>query len=262
MPSRPGPPGSPGAGGRARARRVSPRAAIDVAAILRRHPYFEALPASVLADVARRGQVVTYGRGALVFQQGERAAGLYVVASGAVRVFKTSVAGREQVLHHVGPGQSFNDVAAFDGGPCPASAQALEPTVIVVVPRPALLALMQRYPAIAVGVVRLLSTRLRELNRLVEDLALRQVVSRVAAVLARQGAGTATVTLPTRQELAAMVGTVREVATRALAHLERAGVIRVGPRGRVTIVDRAALERLAELTPPPSPPRAGRPRAS
>ncbi len=241
---------------------MRPQPAVDVAAVLRRHPYFAALPAWVLADVARRGRVVTFGRGTLVFQQGERAADLYVVAAGTVRVFKASVGGREQILHHVGPGQSFNDVAAFDGGPCPASAQALEPAAVVVVSRQDLLALMQRYPTIAVGIVRLLSARLRELNSLVEDLALRQVVSRVAAVLARQGAGTAAVTLPTRHELAAMVGTVREVATRALAHLERAGVIRVGQRGRVTIVDRAALERLAELTPPPSPPRAGRPRAS
>ena len=234
----------------------------DVLAVLRQHPYFAALPPAALADVGRRASVATYARGALIFQQGEQAPGLYVVAAGTVRVFKASAEGREQVLHHVGPGQSFNDVAAFDGGRCPATAQALEPTAVVVVSRRDLLALMQRHPALAASVVRLLSARLRELTGLVEDLALRHVVSRVAAVLVRLGAGTATVTLPTRQELAAMVGTVREVVTRALGHLERAGAIRQGPRARITIVDRNALERLAELTPPSSPPPAGHPRSS
>lgn len=233
----------------------------DVIAVLRRHPYFAALPLSTLAAVARRARVATAARGAVLFEQGERTPGLYVVATGAVRIFKASPEGREQVLHHVGPGQSFNDVAAFDGGPCPATAQALQPTTVVIVSRPDLLALMHRHPALAVGVVRLLSARLRELSSLVEDLSLRQVIARVAAVLARLGAEARVVTLPTRQELAAMVGTVREVVTRALGHLARAGAIRLGPRGRVTIVDPAALARLAALTPPSSLSPAARPGA-
>ena len=230
-------------------------------AALRRHPYFAYLPPAALADAARRASVVTYRRGALIFQQREEARGLFLVAEGAVRVFTASAEGREQVLHHVGPGESFNDVAALDGGRCPASAQALEPATVVVVSRQDLLMLMHRHPALAVSVVRVLSARLRELAGLVEDLSLRQVAARVAAVLARLGAGSSTPTLPTRQELAAMVGTVREVVTRALRHLERAGVIRLGPRARVTIVDRNALARLAGLTPPSSQLPAGRRRA-
>ncbi len=222
-------------------------------ALLRLHPYFAPLPAAALAAVARRAAVTAYDRGQLIFQQGERGAGLYLVVTGSVRVFKASPEGKEQVLHHVGPGQSFNDVAALDGGPSPASAQALERTTVLVVGRDQLLELMRRHPDVAVAVVQSLSARLRAVSSLVEDLALRHVVSRVAAALLRLADG-ATVTLPTRQEFAAMVGTVREVVTRALGHLERQGAIRLEPRGRATILDRAVLERLSEIPPPPRPP--------
>lgn len=231
----------------------------DALAILRRHPYFAALPARILATVSRRVAARACAKGALVFGEGEPAHGLYLVASGLVRIFKSSEDGREQVLHHISPGQSFNDVAAFDGGPCPASAQAVEPSTILVLQRDDLLELMRSHPEIALAVVRQLSTRLRRLSGLVEHLALRHVVARVAGELSRLSKGGAIVQLPTRQELAAMVGTVREVATRALLDLERRGIIRLGPTRRATILDREALHRLTGSLSPASPPPRARP---
>lgn len=222
---------------------------VDPLSILGRHPYFASLPAKTLKAISRRVVVRSYDRGALIFTEGERPQGLYLVASGAVRVFKGSEEGKEQVLHHITPGQSFNDVATFDGGPSPANAQAIEPTTLLLVPRDALLDLMRGYPEIAVALLQALSARLRQMSSLVEDLSLRHVVSRVAGVLLRPAGSDPTVTLPTRQELAAMVGTVREVATRALRHLERLGAIRLGPGRRVVILDRRMLQRLSGGAP-------------
>lgn len=221
---------------------------VDPVTILARHPYFAALPPTTLEVVGRRALVRPYPRGAMIFAEGERPRGLYLVASGRVRVFKGSETGKEQVLHHVAPGQSFNDVATIDGIPSPASAQATEPTVLVLVPRPTLLELMRAYPEIAVALLQAFAARLRQLSGLVEDLSLRHVVSRVAGVLLR--AATHDQALPTRQELAAMVGSVREVATRALKLVERRGAIRLGPGRRVMILDRRALQRLSRGGPP------------
>lgn len=217
---------------------------IDPLSILSRHPYFASLPARTLSAIARRVVARTYDKRALIFTEGEPPRGLYLVASGSVRVFKGSEDGKEQVLHHITVGQSFNDVATFDGGPSPANAQAVEPTTVLLVPREALLDLMRGYPEIALAVLQALAARLRQMSSLVEDLSLRHVVSRIAGVLLRLSDGGA-VTLPTRQELAAMAGTVREVATRALRHLERAGAIRLGPGRLATILDRRALQRLS-----------------
>jgi CRP/FNR family transcriptional regulator len=212
---------------------------------LAQHPYFAGLPPQVLAAVKQRAVVRTYARGALVFSEGAAPTGLYVVLTGRVRVYKASHEGREQVLHHVGPGQSFNDVAAFDGAASPASAQALEPTVAALIPRSELLRLVRAHPEIAEAVIRVLAGRLRQMSALVEELALRPVVARVARALLRLAERGPVVTLPTRQELAAMAGTVREVATRALKQLERAGAVQTGPGRRLLVLDLALLARLA-----------------
>lgn len=235
---------------------------IDPLVILGRHPYFASLPAKTLAAIGRRGVARAYDKGALIFTEGDPPQGLYLVASGTVRVFKGSEEGKEQVLHHIAVGQSFNDVATFDGGPSPANAQAVEPTTVLLVPREALLDLMRGYPEIALAVLQALAARLRQMSSLVENLSLRHVVSRVAGVLLRPAAGDSSVTLPTQQELAAMVGTVREVAARALRHLERLGAIRLEPGRRVAILDRRALQRLSggEWRSLPTP--QGRPGAS
>lgn len=222
-----------------------PAVVADPLQALGQHPYFAGLPPEGLATVVQRAVVRTYPRGALVFPEGAPPAGLYLVVTGRVRVFKASAEGREQVLHHVEPGQSFNDVAAFDGAATPAAAQALEPTTVLLLPRPALLVLLRTHPEIAEAVIRVLASRLRQMSALVEDLALRPVVARVAATLLRLTEPGAAAALPTRQELAAMAGTVREVATRALKRLERAGAIRVGPGRRLTVLDRGLLGRLA-----------------
>lgn len=218
---------------------------VDPLIILKRHPYFASLPAETLTAISRQVVPRTYEKDALVFSEGEPARGLYLVATGTVRVFKSSEGGKEQVLHHITVGQSFNDVAAFDGGPSPASAQAVEPATIFLVPGHALVDLMRNFPEIALAVVQALSARLRHMSSLVEDLALRHVLSRVAGVLLRRSEGAAVLSLPTRQELAAMAGTVREVATRALRDLERLGVIRLGPGRRATILDHRTLHRLS-----------------
>ena len=126
-----------------------------------------------------------------------------------------------------------------------ANAQTTEPTLVHLIPRDALRELMMRYPEIGLSVTQVLAQRVRELSTLAGELSLRDVVSRIAAMLLRLPSKGATVVLPTRHELAATVGTVREVATRGLKHLERLGAIRLEPRGRVTLVDRALLRRLA-----------------
>jgi CRP/FNR family transcriptional regulator len=225
---------------------------MDPLATLGRHPYFAALPAHILKAVATRVVVRAYERGALVYMEEEPSHGLYLVASGGVRVFKASDDGKEQDLHHIGPGQSFSDAAAFDGNPTVANAQAIEPSVVLLIRREALLDLIREYPEIGVAVIGVLAARLREVSGLAGDLALRRLTPRVAGVVLRLAELEPVATLPTRHELAAMVGTVREVATRALRHLEDIGLVRLEGR-RVRILDRAGLRRLAGVTELASP---------
>ena len=118
--------------------------------------------------------------------------------------------------------------------------------------REALLDLIREYPEIGVAVIGVLAARLREVSGLAGDLALRRLTPRVAGVVLRLAELEPVAMLPTRHELAAMVGTVREVATRALRHLEDIGLVRLEGR-RVRILDRAGLRRLAGITELASP---------
>src|SRR4030043_449831 len=91
--------------------------------LLKSTPYFSSLKPSELETVRRHLRELAFQRGDTIFMEGDECEGLYLVRSGLVRIFKTSVEGREQVLFMARPGDSFNDVPVFDGGLNPASAE-------------------------------------------------------------------------------------------------------------------------------------------
>ena len=157
----------------------------DPLAILSRHPYFASLPPNILAAIRDRLIRRHYEKAALIYSEGQPSQGLYLVESGTVRIFKSSADGREQDLHHIATGQSFSDAAALDGAPTIANAEAMEPAVVLLVPRDALRGLIMRYPEIGLSISHVLAQRVRELSALVGELSLRHVVSRLATVLLR-----------------------------------------------------------------------------
>jgi CRP/FNR family transcriptional regulator len=181
----------------------------------------------------------------MIFVEGEPCAGLFIVESGRVKIFKLSPGGREQILHIFGAGEGFNDVAVLDGGPNPASVMALEPTSVLIIDRPSMVDLLARYPALSRAVIENLASRARHLVSLVEDLSLRTVMGRLAKLLLEQA--TEEVDLErvprglTHAQMAARLGTVREVITRSLRKLEEEGIIKI-ERHRIIILDREALE--------------------
>lgn len=226
---------------------------IDLPALLRKVPYFAALEADALRTLAAMARVRTYRKGEAILWEGEDCEGLYVVLRGRVKVFKQSAQGREQVLLIIGPGRTFNDVPVFDGGTNPGSVAALEASTVALLPKARILRLVETSPAVAMAVIRVLAARMRGFTLAVEDLALRSVIARVAKILMDSAGGRTTlIETPaesgvrlTQTQLAAMTGTVREVVQRALKTLEQAGAIKLG-RGRITVLDAAALKKWAE----------------
>ncbi|MBI3635526.1 MAG: Crp/Fnr family transcriptional regulator [Candidatus Rokubacteria bacterium] len=219
----------------------------DRVALLAAIPYLRAAPPADLRALAARCVVREVRRGATVFREGEPAEGLFVVVDGRVKIVRVSARGREQVLHTEGPGATLGEVPLLDGGGYVASAIAAAPSRLLFLPRPALLDLCRRRPAIAMGIIRVLARRVRTFAGLIEDLSLRDVTARLAAYLLdeAQRQGAIDVTLAgTRDDIAATLGTVRELVSRSLARLRRAGAITIAGR-RVRIVDAARLARIA-----------------
>ncbi|MBI4285731.1 MAG: Crp/Fnr family transcriptional regulator [Chloroflexi bacterium] len=203
---------------------------------LRSLPYLANLAADDVERVRRDILELSFDKDEFVLLEGEPCRGLYVVKSGRIRIFKSSPEGREHVLLVAGAGESFNDVPVFDDGPNPASGTALEPSVVYLIPKKTALALVADCPA-ALGIIRVFAARLRRLATVVSDLSFRSVVSRIAKLLLEMAvaeqAGTPIPRL-TQDEMAARVGSVRDVVGRALRTLEKAGAIEI--RGQRLVV--------------------------
>lgn len=208
---------------------------------LKAQPYFKALADEDIARLARTAIEHDFEKDKIVFLEGEPCEGLYIVRAGSVKIYKLSPEGREQILSYIKPGDSFNEVAVFDGGPNPANVVAAEATTLWIVPRPAIVDLIEKHPAVALAVIQNLGARLRHLVGLVEDLSLRQVNARLAKLLLETA--TSGEHALTQQEMAARLGTVREMIGRSLRQLETRGLIKT-ERGRIVILDREELERL------------------
>src|SRR5262245_12745905 len=217
--------------------------------VLKSSPYFRALPAERVKELATKLRVHKYKCGDVIFGKGDRSDGLCVVMSGSVRTVIYSSEGRQQVLKVFGQGRTFGDVSVFDDDVYPAEAMAIVDSEIAIVPRAQLLDLLRSNPEAAIDVIRLFATRLRAYKQVVEDLALRSVVARVARLLVDRARGAEILVEEsanlknayTQDEIATMVGSVREVVQRALKTLERAELIETR-RGQVYVVDVEALD--------------------
>jgi CRP/FNR family transcriptional regulator len=217
-------------------------------------PYFSGLTGEALAGLSRVVRQREVQAGEQILIAGEPCEGLYFVVDGQVRLIKISSEGGEHVMAVLGPGATFNDIAVFDGGANSDSAVAVGRTIIGIIPRGAMTRLIDGHPAVAKAALKLLSSRQRTLGLLVEDLALRDVTARTARLLLGcvgshehilEHAQNACRRI-THQELATMVGSVREVVQRALKQLERDGAIAV-ERSHIEVLDATKLEKWARI---------------
>lgn len=209
--------------------------------------WLELLPEAAVAELAQVAVLGRHAAGSALFWEGEPVAGLYLVAEGAVKICRYTKDGREHILHLVGVGDTFNDVAALDGGPNPATAIAFEDVAVYRVARPDLQRVVERHPALAWALIESLARRARYLVGQVQDLAMRNVRGRLAKLLLDQAGENAHVPrLLTQEEMAARLGTVREVVGRSLRSMAADGILEFD-RHRIVILDVARLTEEAEL---------------
>jgi CRP/FNR family transcriptional regulator, cyclic AMP receptor protein len=222
----------------------------DAESVLRKAPLFASLSEEEMRALCARVTNRRFRRGELLFNEGDPCSGLFLVASGKVRIFKISPAGREQVLALEGPGSSFAELPVFDGGKYPASASALEDTETLFISRKDFQSYCREHPDVTLKVLAVVGARLRRLVGIIEDLSFSTVRQRLISVLLRaaQESGSAAkhgvrVELTkSHQDLAAELGTVRELISRNLSRLQAEGFIEVDGR-TIVIKDLATLKR-------------------
>jgi CRP/FNR family transcriptional regulator len=209
---------------------------------LRRIPLFADLPQGALSRAASLLIQRTYAPDEIIILEGAPCQAAYFLAQGRVRVLRTSPDGREQVLVRLGPGQSFNTVPPFQPqGTNHATVQAADQVTVYAISRDDLRRLVSEHPAFALALLQDFANRLDHLTDLVEDLSLRTVRGRLARLLLEEADADEVTRHWTQAEIAARLGTVREMIGRTLRALVDAELIRID-RQRIVLLDREGLE--------------------
>ena len=222
---------------------------MDPVETLRRVPFFAVLPPEELRALAAHCVVRRLAREEILFAEGDPCQGLYVVQDGAVKLFKMADTGREQVLVIERAGSTVGELPLFDGGTFPASASAIEDSVLLFLPKREFLDLCRHNSEVTFAVIRTLAWRFRYMTSLVEELSLKEVSHRLARFLRDRALrlGTRTrrgIEFPleeTNQEIGAEIGTVRDLVSRNLRRFVDRGIIRL-ERRKVIVLDMAELE--------------------
>lgn len=209
-------------------------------------PFFAGLETELLRGLAATAVRREYAAGEVVFLEGEPSPGLFVVESGHIKVVKTSAQGREHTIEVMGPSHTAHAVAVFTARPSPATAIALEPAQVWLLPRAAVGRLFSEHPAFAERVVENMADHMVHLVELVADLSLRSVTGRLARLLLDEAVDDRVQRPPwlTLPELAARLGTVPDVVQRALGRLGADGIVEVSRR-EIRIRDHQSLVALA-----------------
>ena len=207
----------------------------DKTGIFKRAALFRELDEEVLTALAQQSVEKNLSRNEILFLAGEPARGLFVIAEGAVRAFRTGMDGREQIIHVERAVTTIAEVPVFDDGDYPSTVAAEEATRVFFLEKSKIRELCFAHPQLALAATKLLAGRLRRCAELVESLSLREVGQRLAHLLltealtkgVKTGAGARFRQKLTHAQLAARIGTVREVVTRVFLRLQNQNLIEV-----------------------------------
>lgn len=205
---------------------------------------FGGLPEEHVAAIGGIALERKFGRGEMVFFEGDPGDGFYMVLSGKVKIYKMSLTGKEQILHIFGPGEPFGEVPVFNGQPFPANAETLVASTLLFFPRKKFVALVHQLPTLALNMLAVLSLRLRRFATQIENLSLKEVPERLASYLlylSEEQGTVGEVTLEiSKGQLASLLGTSPETLSRIFARMSEQGLIEVQGR-MIRLLDREGL---------------------
>jgi len=220
----------------------------ETSRILSITPLFNGLSEEQLNEIGAITVNRQYKRGQAIFMEDDVADGFYIVAEGQVKIFKTSLEGKEQILHIYGPGNAFGEVPVFSGSRFPANAMALVKSRILFLTREAFVRQIAEHPSLSMNMLAELSMRLRQFTVQIENLSLKEVPSRLASyltVLGKEQGRTDRVNLTiSKGQLASLLGTIPETLSRIFSKMSAQNLIRVDGR-QIHLLDPAGLENLS-----------------
>jgi CRP/FNR family transcriptional regulator len=212
---------------------------------LRNNEYFDDLPEDLLKEISEHMHLREYQRGDVLFWEGDPCDGLYIMEQGGAKIFRLSPQGRQYIVRILQEKATFNEVPAFDGAPNPVNVEALETCRAWVIESGTLRKLVRTHPQFAEKVLVNFGQMLRGMVRMVSEMAFYQVTHRLARLIEDDLPQEKNTPQWTQEQLAARLGTVREVVARSLKELERSGAIKIEDR-RIQIADKEIFRQWAQ----------------
>ena len=220
---------------------------MDIEKCLKKTNLFGCLNGLQIARLANATIIKKYKKGAVIFSEGDPALGFYIIAEGKVKVYKLSAQGKEYIMNVFLSGQTIAEAAVFSGRGYPASAQAIQNSTLLFLPKEAFLDILKSYPEIALRMLAALSLRQRRFAEIIEDLSLRDVASRLSKYLldlsTQKGSNTFRLDIQ-KSDLAMKLATIPETLSRNLKKLKNKKLISL-KADAVTILNKKALQNIA-----------------
>lgn len=217
--------------------------------LMRTVSHFKTMSDADLKVIASAGQIRRFAAAATIFTEGEPAAGMFVLTSGRVHLMKLGPRGQQSIIDVIDPVIMFNEVTALDGGPNLTTAVAVQECATWKIHHENFQALIQRFPQLGVGMLRVLATRNRNLVSMFEDLSFRTVIARSAKLLldlSDHGRHEIDRREHQNQEMAARVATVPEAFSRSLRLFKDRRLISCA-HSTITIQNVNGLAKLAQI---------------
>jgi CRP-like cAMP-binding protein len=213
--------------------------------LLRAHPFFKGLGEAIVNELAPRAVMRQLDKGAVLFRKGDAGSALYAVVSGGIRIGVPSAEGSEAVFNLMLPGDIFGEMAVLDGAARSADAVAAETSTIMVLDRRDFVPLVRGNPDLALRLIEILCSRLRQTSEQVEDIVFLDFPKRLAKALLllreRSPAGNASRGIHiTQRELSNMIGASREATNKQLRSWQKRGLLHVA-RGKIDVMKPEAL---------------------
>lgn len=219
---------------------------------LRDIPLFSELSIEQLRKISSFNKIKRFAKNEIIFNENDVYVGFYVLLKGTVKVYKISSKGKESVVHIIKPLTAFADIPLFEGGNYPVSAEALEESLALLIPKEQFLELIHNEPEISLKMLAGFAKRLKSLINQLEDISSNEVPNRLAKYLLREIKISGTENLPEpfiklsvpKSTVASYIGTITETLSRAFKKLQNEKIIRVSGK-KIFITDLKKLKNLA-----------------
>ncbi|MBW1616972.1 MAG: Crp/Fnr family transcriptional regulator [Deltaproteobacteria bacterium] len=199
-----------------------------------------------ISDIALLKQVE---KNEIIFSEGEEGIGFYIVASGMIKIYKSSISGKEQILHIFEKGEPFGEAAVFMNRPFPATAMAIKKGSVLFFPKKKFINLAQKDTMFVLKMLAVLSVRLKQLASMVENISLKDVPGRLAEYLLymnKEQNNNNIISLNiSKSQLAAILGTISETLSRIFSKMSLEKILEVNGNN-IRILDLQKLQELSE----------------